>query len=149
MVGQKYYWPSLRRDVEIYVRGCDICLTSKTICHKPYRDLQSLFISTHRWKDLSMEFVTGLQLFVDWKSNNYNSILVIVDQLTKIVYYKPVKVTIDTLGLAKVILDVVVWHYGLPDSIITDKSSLFTLKFWSSLCYFLRVKQKLSIIFHF
>ena len=55
-----------------------------------------------------MDFVTGLPLSSDWKGNNYNSILVIVNRLTKIVHYKPVKVTIDALGLAEVIIDVVV-----------------------------------------
>ena len=95
-----------------------------------------------------MDFVTGLPLSADWKGNNYDSILVIVDQLTKMVHYKPVKVNIDASGLAKVIIDVVVWHYGLPDSIVTNKGLLFTLKFWSSLCYFLRVKRRLSTVFY-
>ena len=45
------------------------------------------------------------------------------------VYYKPVKVTIDAPELAEVILDVVIWHHGLPDSIVIDRGSLFTSKF--------------------
>ena len=64
------------------------------------------------------------------------------------VHYKPVKVTIDALGLAEVIIDVVVRHYGLPDLIVTNRGSLFTSKFWSSLSYFLDIKQKLSTAFH-
>ena len=148
LVGQKYYWPSLRRDAESYVQGCDVCLTLKAVRHKPYGNLQSLPVSTHWWKDLSMDFVTGFPLFSDWKDNNYDSILVIVNRLTKIVHYEPVKVTIDAPGLAEVIIDVVVWHHGLPDSIVNDRSSFFTSKFWSSLCYFLRVKRRLSTAFH-
>ena len=64
------------------------------------------------------------------------------------VHYKPVKITIDAPDLAKVIIDVVIRHHGLPDSIITDRGSLFTSKFWSLLCYFLDIKRKLSIAFH-
>ncbi len=71
-----------------------------------------------------------------------------VDRLTKMVYYKPVKVTINTLGLAKVIIDVFVWHHGVYQSIMTDRGSLFTLKFWFLLYYFLGIKKKLSIVFH-
>ena len=41
-------------------------------------------------------------------------------------YYEPVKVIIDAPGLAEVILDIVVWHHGFPDSIVSDKDSLFT-----------------------
>ena len=55
-----------------------------------------------------MDFVTGLPLSSDWKGDSYNSILVIVDRLTKMVHYEPVKVTINTPELAEVIIDVVV-----------------------------------------
>lgn len=60
------------------------------------------------------------------------------------VHYEPVKVTIDAPGLAGVILDVVVWHHGLLNSIVSDRGSIFTSKFWSSLCYFLGIKRRLS-----
>ena len=148
LVGQKYYWPSLRKDVKNYVKGCDVCLTSKAVCYKFYGDLRSLLVPTHRWKDLSMDFVTGLPLFADWKGDSYDSILVIVDHWTKMVYYEPVKVTIDTPGLAEVIIDVVVRYHGLLDSIISDRGAIFTSKFWSLLCYFLGIKRKLSTAFH-
>ena len=55
-----------------------------------------------------MEFVTGLPLSSDWTSDSYDSILVIIDRLTKMMHYKPVKVTIDAPGLAEVIINVVV-----------------------------------------
>ena len=62
LVSQKYYWPNLWRDIEAYVKGCYICLSSKIVRHKSYGNLQSLSILTHRWKDLSMDFVTGLPI---------------------------------------------------------------------------------------
>ena len=64
------------------------------------------------------------------------------------VHYELVKVTIDAPGLAEVILDVVVWHHGLFDSIVSDRVLLFTLKFWSLLCYFFGIKRRLSTAFH-
>ena len=36
-----------------------------------------------------MNFVTGLPIWTNWKGDNYDSILVIVDRLTKIVYNEP------------------------------------------------------------
>ena len=95
-----------------------------------------------------MDFMTSLPLSINWKGDNYDLILVIVNWLTKMVYYKLVKVTIDTPGLTKVILNVVVWHHGLPDPIVTDRDMLFISKFWSSLCYFLNIKRRLSTTFH-
>ena len=64
------------------------------------------------------------------------------------VHYEPVKVTIDTLGRVEVILDVVVRLHGLPDLIVSDRGLLFTSKFWSSLCYILGIKRRLSTAFH-
>ena len=121
---------------------------SKAVKHKPYGDLQSLPVPTHWRKNLSIDFVTRLPILTNWKGDSYNSILVIVDRLTKMVHYKPIKVIIDAPGLAEVILDMVVRHHGLPDSIVFDRGSLFILKFWSSLCYFLGIKWRLSTAFH-
>ena len=148
MIGLKYYWPSLRKDVKTYVKGSDVWLALKAVRYKPYDDLQSLLVSTYQYKNLSMYFVTGLSISTDWKGDNYDSILVIIDWLTKIVHYKPVKITINALGLAKVILDVVVWHHSFSDLIVFDRGSLFTSKFWSLLCYFLNIKRKLSTAFY-
>ena len=64
------------------------------------------------------------------------------------VYYEPVKVIINTLGLAKIILDVVIRYHGLFNSIVSDQGSVFTSKFWLLLCYFFKIKQKLSTAFH-
>ena len=66
----------------------------------------------------------------------------------KMVHYKPMKTTIDASGVAKVIIDVIVRHHGLSDSIVSDKGSVFTSEFWSSLCYFLGIKRRLSTTFH-
>ena len=62
-----------------------------------------------------MDFVTGLLILIDWKGDSYDFILVIVDWLTKIIHYKPIKIILDAFALAKVIIDVVVCHHGLPD----------------------------------
>ncbi len=95
-----------------------------------------------------MDFVTGLLISANWKDDSYDSILVIIDRLTKMVYYIPIKVMINAPGLAEVIINVVVHHHGVPESIVTDQGSLFISKFWSLLCYFLRIKRKLSTAFH-
>ena len=64
------------------------------------------------------------------------------------VHYEPVKITIDAPSLAEVIIDVVVCHHGLPDSIVTNRGSLLTSKFWLWLCYFLGIKRRLFTAFH-
>ena len=39
LIVKKYYWETLRQDIEVYLRGCDVCLTSNAIRHKPYENL--------------------------------------------------------------------------------------------------------------
>ena len=95
-----------------------------------------------------MDFVTGLPVSTNWNGGTYDFILLIVDRLTKMVHYEPVKVTIDAHGLAKLIIDVVAGHHGLSDFIVSDQGSVFTSKFWSSVCYFMGIKRRLSTAFH-
>ena len=55
-----------------------------------------------------MDFVSELLFFIIWKGDTYDLILVIVDQLMKIIYYELVKITINALGFAQIILDIVI-----------------------------------------
>ena len=67
-----------------------------------------------------MNFVIGLPIWVNWKSDSYDLILVIIDQFMKIVHYKLIKVTIDVPGLAKVIIDMVMHHHRAPKLIVIN-----------------------------
>lgn len=89
----KYYWETLQSDLGSYVEGCDFCLTSKTVGHRHYRDLQSLPIPSHWWKDLTMDFVTGSPIPANWIGDSYYYLIfVIVDRLMKMVHYEPVQI---------------------------------------------------------
>ena len=69
-----------------------------------------------------MDFMTGLPLSINWKNDICDSIQVIVDQITNIVQYELVKITINGLRPAKVIINVVVWHHGFWSSIVTNRA---------------------------
>lgn len=80
-----------------------------------------------------MNFITSLPISTNWKEEIYDFILVIVDWLTKMIYYKSVKITIDILSFGEVIIDVIVKHHDLFDSIATNKGFLFSSKSWLSI----------------
>ena len=46
------------------------------------------------------------------------------------IFYKLVKITINVLDLAKLIINIVIYHHGITELIVTDQNLLFTLKFW-------------------
>ena len=56
------------------------------------------------------------------------------------IYYKLIKITINISSLAKVIIDIEIKYYSLLDSIVINKKSFFSSKFWLFLCYFLSIK---------
>lgn len=66
---------------------------------------------------------------MDYKDNSYNLILVIIDYLSKMTPYKPVKVIINIIGLTKFITNIMIKYHSFFKSIISDKSSIYTLKF--------------------
>lgn len=63
-------------------------------------------------------------------------------------HYELVKITIDTAGLAKIIINVVVRYYSFSKTIFHDQDLLFNAKFWFLLCYFLDIKQKIFTVFY-
>lgn len=114
-----------------------MCAMTKSSRHKPYGKLTPLPVPTHKWKDISLDFVTGLPPSKDWRGHTCDSIAVIVDRLTKMSHYIAVDKTLDAEQFAQVLIENLARYHGLPDSIVTDRGSLFTSQFWSSLAYFL------------
>lgn len=76
-----------------------------------------------------MDFIIIILVSTNWKGKSYNLILIIVSCLTKIVHYKSAKVMMDISGLAKMIIDMVVYYSQVPKSIISDQNKLFISKF--------------------
>ena len=68
------------------------------------------------WKDLSINFMTGLLISADWKSDSYDSTLIIIDRFIKIVYDELIKVMINAPSLAEVIIDIIIRYHKIPGS---------------------------------
>ncbi len=80
---------------------------------------------------------------------SYNSILVIVDRFSKMARYIPVSDTIDAAQLASILVHkLILRSAGVPSSIVSHRGPQFTSKFWSALCYHLRIKRRLSTEYH-
>ena len=90
----------------------------------------------------------GLPISTGSNGENYDFIIVIIDCLTKIVYYKLIKIIINTSELAEILLDIIVWYYSLSDLIVSNKSLLFISKFWLLLYYFFGIKHRFLTAFY-
>jgi hypothetical protein len=81
------WWEKMREDIAEYVARCDTCQRVKAEHQRPTGLLQPLEIPTWKWGDISMDFIVGLPR--TQKGND--SIWVIVDRLTKVAHFLPVK----------------------------------------------------------
>ncbi len=90
-----------------------------------------------------MDFITNLT-----PSSFYDSILVVVDCLTKMVHFIMCTKTIISERTTKLFLDHVFLYHGLSKDIIFYHGFQFASKFWKQLFKLLGVKVKLSLIFH-
>lgn len=76
-----------------------------------------------------MNVVTDFLLSTKWKDDSYNSILVIIDQLIKIIYYKSIKVIINAPSLVEIIINIIVHHLRVLKLIVINWDLLFISKF--------------------
>ena len=72
----------------------------------------------------------------------------IVDRLTKSAHFIPVKVTYSAEKLAKIYISEIVRLHGVPLSIISDRGTKFTSKFWKTLHAESGTRLDLSTAFH-
>ena len=91
-----------------------------------------------------MDFVVGIPRTM----GKYDSIWVIVDRLTKSAHFIPVKVTYNAEKLAMIYISEIVRLHGVPLSVISDRGTQFTSKFWKILHAELGTRLDLSTAFH-
>ena len=93
-----------------------------------------------------MDFMVGLS-----KSQGYDAILMVVDQLSKEKHYIPCSKDNNSTNAeaTAALFFCYVWCYhGLPTSLISNRGPQFAFKMWNLLCKLLGIKAKLSIIWH-
>ena len=147
LLARKYHWHGCADQVKKYCQTCDVCQRIKAPRHRPYGELKALPLPKKPWKELSMDFITGLPPSKR-RGIVYDAILVVVDRFTKMVRYLPTTKTVDAAQLAELLFEEVALRYGMPEGIVSDRGSIFTSGFWSSLCYHAKIKRRLSTAFH-
>ena len=77
-----------------------------------------------------------------------DTILVIVDRLTKASKFVPTEETITAEECAYEVSKAMILEYGMPEEFITDRDKLFTSKYWTTFLAKLGVKKKLLTSFY-
>jgi hypothetical protein len=119
-----YWWYGMKRDVAEYVALCDTCQRVKAEHQRPAGLLQPLQVPEWKWEEITMDFIVGLPR----TQSGYDSIWVIVDRLTKVAHFIPIKTTYSGPQLAELYVCTILsdrLQYGL----------VATLRYGNRLCF--------------
>jgi len=126
-----------------YVEECDSCQRNKNCTEQPAGKLMPNSILERPWMHISADFITKLPI-----AQGYDSILVVVDRLTKMVYFISTTEKTSAEGLARLFRDNVWKLHGLLESVISDRGPQFVAGIMQELNKMLGIESKLSTAFH-
>jgi hypothetical protein len=109
--------------------------------------LHPLKIPEWKCEEIGMDFIMGLPR----TSAGYDSIWVIMDRLTKVVHFIPVKTTYSGAKLAELYMARIVCLHGVPKKIVSDRGdrgSQFTSRYWMKLNESLDTRLNFSSAYH-
>jgi hypothetical protein len=95
-VRNQFFWLGMKKDFVDYIIKCMECQKVKVEHRHPTGFLQPLPIPKKKWEVITIEFITKFPK----KTRQHDSILVVVDKLTKATHFVPVKITHTTTNIA-------------------------------------------------
>ncbi|GJY09293.1 putative reverse transcriptase domain-containing protein [Tanacetum coccineum] len=140
----RYWWPGMKKDIAEYVSKCLTCLKVKAEHQRPSGLLQQPEILVWKWEGIAMDFVTKLPR----TSGGHDTIWVIMDRLTKSAHFLRMREDYKMERLARLYLNEKVARHGVSISIISDRDSRFTSRFWQSMQEALGTRLDMSTAYH-
>ncbi|GJS12309.1 putative reverse transcriptase domain-containing protein [Tanacetum coccineum] len=140
----RYWWPGMKKDIAEYVSKCLTCLKIKVEHKRPSGLLQQPEIPVWKWEGMAIDFVTKLPRI----SSRHNTIWVILDRLTKSAHFLPMRKDYKIDRLARLYLNEIVPRHSVPISIISDRDSRFTSRFWQLMQEALGTRLDMSTAYH-
>ncbi|GJV11226.1 putative reverse transcriptase domain-containing protein [Tanacetum coccineum] len=105
-----YWWPNMKAKIATYVSKCLTYARVKVECQKLSGLLVQPVILVWKWENITMDFDTKLPK----TSSGQDTIMVIVDRLTKSTHFLPIKETNSMEKLTRQYLKEVVSRHGVP-----------------------------------
>ncbi|SYW86833.1 uncharacterized protein UHO2_05458 [Ustilago hordei] len=143
-----YWWPNMTAWIADYVASCPVCARYKAPHHCPYGLLQPLATPDRPWGSISLDFIEGLPPSKKYDSKTYDSILVIVDRLTKFAILAPTHKTVTAKQTAVLLYGHMVRLFGYPDHMVSDRGRQFISGAWKAFAEQMGVKHSLSMAYH-
>jgi len=128
LIKRNYWWPGIKNNVKKYVQGCFKYQQNKVQHMKKAEELHLLKIPEGPWQEISIDVIGPLP-----KSNEKNTIIVIVDRFMKIVWLKTTTTNISSEEIAKIYHDEIWKLHGIPRTILSDRGPQFASRFMEDL----------------
>ena len=125
LICHNYTWPRLHEFDRKYCKSCTTCMQAKPQRHKPYGLLKQLLIPERPWNSISMDFIETLPT-----SSGCDSILVIVDRLSKQGIFIPTTIHCTSEDLAMLFVMHVFSKHGIPEHVTSNCGSEFVSCFF-------------------
>ncbi|KAJ1038222.1 hypothetical protein NDA10_006570 [Ustilago hordei] len=100
------------------------------------------------WGSISLDFIEGLPPLKKYDSKTYDSILVIVNRLTKFAILAPTHKTVTAKQTAVLLYGHMVRLFGYPDHMVSDRGRQFISGAWKAFAEQMGVKHSLSTAYH-
>lgn len=124
----EWFWVGMRKQVAQYVRECMVCQQHKVSHQHPVGLLQTLPIPSQVREDITMDFIEGLP-----KSGGIDTIMVVMDRLTKFAHFVGLKHPFSTTSVAALLAKEIARLHGFPTSIVCNRDRVFLSIFWKEL----------------
>jgi hypothetical protein len=144
IVRRQYFWTGTKKEVVNYITQCLECQKVKIEHIHPSRLLQPFPISKWKWEVVTVDFITKLPI----KVKQHDSIMVVVDKLTKVVHFIHVKKTHRETNITEICMKEVFRIHGVPKAIVSDRDSKFTPQLWQGLFKGFGTNLNLTIEYH-
>ena len=125
------------------MEGCDLCQRIKNRTEEPIDKSKLSEVPEKPWTHLTVNFITKLPIVA-----RKNAILVVCDRLSKMTYFVATTEGMLAEELARLFQNNVWKLYGLPENIVSDREPQFAAELTKKLNRMLRIKTKLSTVFH-
>jgi len=149
LVQRRHNISDLKDQITEYIIKCNSCCRNKIQRDKRYDKITWLNTLNAPWESVTMNFITKLLTSKDsaW-GVKFDSILTIVNRLTKYTMFISFKETATASVLTYIILQELINNHGLSKEFIINRDKLFTSKFWETLTAELRINHKMLTAYH-
>ncbi|UYV73872.1 hypothetical protein LAZ67_11001220, partial [Cordylochernes scorpioides] len=139
----KYYWPSMLKDVSEFVKTCHLCQSRKGSNHLPSGLLQPIPPANYPFERIGIDFVGPLPS----TKRRRKWIIVLTDYYTKYAETKAVSEA-TVKEVSTFLIEHIILRHGAPRFLISDRGSQFTSNLMKEVMKMCKVKHCFTTSYH-